>query len=320
MKAGDICLDYSTMHLCGYSLVSKRYALAIYELKSVHLTLPSTAHSTESADVICELLLKLADVKLGTQIYFIGLHMSSQHLQFLTLESEGEIQQRWSHGGTLSRTTSFCVLGVYWVQKGLARSVVGASRSISSVRSWNRDFVHFLPRANEICGLLPKVAGFTSEEMSEFIKSSLIKELGFFSFLQNFRELRSISLDFTCPRSICSSSLLKVRVKFSSGRAMMELFLEIPAFVHEEASSSDESSSSDDEDSYAALTDTGMRAQSLFGCGCVWLLVLCLLRKCQPSLASVTITNSKRGETIYPVDELDPDVGMLDGDDVVTWE
>ncbi|XP_042018946.1 uncharacterized protein LOC121766749 isoform X2 [Salvia splendens] len=138
-------------HLCGYSLVSKPFALAIYELKYVQLTLPST----ESADEICE--------------------------------------------------------------------------------------------------LIPKLAGFTSEEMNEFIKSSPIKELGLLSFLRNFRELRSISLDFTCPRCICSSSLLKVRVKFSSGRAMVELFLELPAFVHEEASSSD------DEDSNDALTGTGMR-------------------------------------------------------------
>ncbi|KAG6403233.1 hypothetical protein SASPL_135450 [Salvia splendens] len=417
-------------HLCGYSLVSKRFALAIYVLKSVHLTLPSTTHSTESADEIFELLPKLAD---GTQIYFVGVHMSSQHLQFLTLESVGEIQQRWSHGGTLSRTTSFCALGVYWGQKGLARSVVGVCRSIQAWDLGFGDIVHFLPRdlaimdscrglplfekmkqgkmeegngvdhfaripeellslilsrfenlkhlcgyslvskrfalaiyelksvhltlpstthstesANEICGLLPKVAGFTSEELSEFINSSPIKELGFFSFLRNFRELRSISLDFTCPRSICSSSLLKVWVKFSSGRAMMELFLELPAFVHEKASSSDESSSSDDEDSYAALTDTGMHAQSLFRCCCVWLLVLCLLRKCHPSLVSVTITNSEKegrlfvsninllfrinksneaelcslNQTLvgYPVDELDSDPGALDGDDVVTWE
>ncbi|XP_042013378.1 uncharacterized protein LOC121761777 isoform X1 [Salvia splendens] len=316
--------------------------------------------------------------------------MSSQHLQFLTLESVGEIQQRWSHGGTLSRTTSFCALGVYWGQKGLARSVVGVCRVFrrrcfyciyiaagekhSSVGSWIRRYcsllterplfekmkqgkmeegngvdhfaripeellslilsrfenlkhlcgyslvskrfalaiyelksvhltlpstTHSTESANEICGLLPKVAGFTSEELSEFINSSPIKELGFFSFLRNFRELRSISLDFTCPRSICSSSLLKVWVKFSSGRAMMELFLELPAFVHEKASSSDESSSSDDEDSYAALTDTGMHAQSLFRCCCVWLLVLCLLRKCHPSLVSVTITNSEKEGRLF---------------------
>ena len=45
-------------HLCGYSLVLKRFALAI------HLTLPSTTHSTESADEIYQFLPKLADVKL----------------------------------------------------------------------------------------------------------------------------------------------------------------------------------------------------------------------------------------------------------------
>ncbi|XP_047960772.1 uncharacterized protein LOC125205727 isoform X2 [Salvia hispanica] len=184
-------------HLCGYSLVSKRFASAIYYLKSVHLTLPSTTHSIESTDEICE--------------------------------------------------------------------------------------------------LLPKLAGFTSEETSEFITSSPIKELAFLSFLQNFRELTSISLDFTCPRSICSSSLLKVWVKFGSGAAMVELILEQPAFVP------GESSSSDDEDPYAALTDTGMRneTQSLFGCCCVWLLVLCLLKKCHPSLESVTITNSEKEARLF---------------------
>ncbi|KAL1538305.1 hypothetical protein AAHA92_27065 [Salvia divinorum] len=260
-------------HLCGYSLVSKRFALAIYELKSVHLTLPSTTHSTESAEEISE--------------------------------------------------------------------------------------------------LLPKLAGFTNEEMSGFIKSSPIKELGFFSFLGNFRGLRSISLDFPCPRSICSSSLWKVRVKFSSAGAMVELFLELPAFVPGEASSSDESSSSDDEDSYDPLTDEGMRNDtlSLFRCCSVWLVVLCLLVKCHPSLASVTMTNSKKEGRLFvsninllvwrnkakeaqvgslnqtlarmcdskiqesgylvkivnhgtldPVDGLDHDSGTLDGGDVVTWE
>ncbi|KAG6408195.1 hypothetical protein SASPL_131199 [Salvia splendens] len=92
---------------------------------------------------------------------------------------------------------------------------------------------HSTESADEICELLPKLAGFTSEEMSEFIKSSPIKELGFFSFVRNFKELRSISL---------------------------EIFLELPAYVPGQASSSDEASlsdasSSDDEYTYIAPAD-----------------------------------------------------------------
>ncbi|XP_047959423.1 uncharacterized protein LOC125204744 [Salvia hispanica] len=267
-------------HLCRYSLVSKRFALAIYELRSVHLTLPSTIRSTESADEICE--------------------------------------------------------------------------------------------------LLPKLAGFTREEMIEFIKSSLIKELGFFSFLRNFRELRSISLDLTCPRSICSSSYWKVRVKFSNGGALVDLFLELPAYVSgqasssssDEAYSSDETSSSDESssDDDVAPADEGMRNNTLFlfRCCSIWLLVLCLLIKYNPSLVSVTITNRKKAGRVFvsnvnllarrnklkeaqlgsldqtiawmcdskilesgymvkvvnygTLDELDHDSGMLDVGDVVTWE
>ncbi|XP_047961316.1 uncharacterized protein LOC125206073 isoform X2 [Salvia hispanica] len=405
-------------HLCGYSLVSKRFALAIYELKSVHLTLPSTTHSTESADEICALLPKLADVKLLTgftseemsefiklspikELGFLSFLQNFRELRSISLDftcprsicssSLWKVRVKFSSGGAMVELFLELPAFVPWEYTGDKKDLrdpllefveyrvfrrrcfyciyIAAEEKHSSVGSWIRRFcsllterplfekmkqakmeegngvdhfaripeellslilsrfenlkhlcgyslvskrfalaiyelksvhltlpstTHSTESANEICGLIPKVVGFTSEEMSAFIKSSPIKELGFFSFLRNFRELRSISLDFTCPRSICSSSLLKVWVKFGSGGAMMELFLELPAVVHEEASSSDESSSSDDEDPCAALTDTGMHAQSLFRCCCVWLLVQCLLRKCHPSLASVTITNSEK--------------------------
>ncbi|KAG6408196.1 hypothetical protein SASPL_131200 [Salvia splendens] len=137
-------------------------------------------------------------------------------------------------------------------------------------------------------------------------------------------------------RYVCSSSLWKVMVKFSSGGAMVELFLKLPDYVPGEVSSSD------DEDSDDALTDTRIRnkAGSLFGCCSVWLLVLCLLIKGHPSsLASVTITNSKKEERLYVSDmnllvwknkskEAEPDslnqtlawMCTLDGGDIVTWE
>ncbi|KAG6405892.1 hypothetical protein SASPL_133486 [Salvia splendens] len=127
--------------------------------------------------------------------------------------------------------------------------------------------------------------------MSEFIKSSPIKELAFFSFLRNFRELRLISLDFTCPGSICSSSLWKVMVKFRSGGAMVELFLKLQDYVPGEVSSSD------DEDADDALTDTGI----------------------------VTTHSLSLDVAVFVVnhgtlDKLDPDSGTLDGGDIVTWD
>ncbi|XP_047960773.1 uncharacterized protein LOC125205727 isoform X3 [Salvia hispanica] len=159
---------------------------------------------------------------------------------------------------------------------------IAAEEKHSSGGSWNRRF----------CSL------FTDRPLLEKMKQAKLEEgNGVDHFARIPQELLSLILSRfeDLKHLICSSSLLKVWVKFGSGAAMVELILEQPAFVP------GESSSSDDEDPYAALTDTGMRneTQSLFGCCCVWLLVLCLLKKCHPSLESVTITNSEKEARLF---------------------
>ncbi|KAH6837000.1 hypothetical protein C2S53_014243 [Perilla frutescens var. hirtella] len=156
--------------------------------------------------------------------------------------------------------------------------------------------------ADQIDELFPKLAGLTSEEIIRFIKSSSIKVLKFFPFLQNFRELRSISLVFTCPRTLCSSSLFKMKVKFSNGGAVVKHFVSLLA---DSVLKNTERGYYDIEQPYERIDHRGSVSGTFlpFGCCIDWLLVLCLLIKCQPLLESITITNSKKQGKLVLRDE-----------------
>lgn len=158
--------------------------------------------------------------------------------------------------------------------------------------------------ADKIEELFPKLAGLTREEIMRFIQESPIKVLKFFSFLQNFRELKSISLMFTCPRSLCSSSLFKMRVKFSNGGAVVEKYFALVAesvLSHFQRGYYDpEQPYDEDDDRRGTVSGTFLP----FGCCTDWLLVLCVLVKCQPSLESITMTNNRRQGKLVLKDEL----------------
>lgn len=147
-------------------------------------------------------------------------------------------------------------------------------------------------RADDINALFPELAGFTSEEAIRFIQSSSIHEMKFLPFLGNFRRLKSISMEFACANCLCSSSLFKMRVRFSKrGGGVVEKYVSIVADYVRKVTER----GYDDGRVYGprrndAIADTFLP----FGCCTNWLLALCLLIKCQPSLERIAITNDKK--------------------------
>lgn len=157
---------------------------------------------------------------------------------------------------------------------------------------------------DNIVELFPKLAALTVEEILRFIQSSSLKEFKFFPFLQNFRELRSISLEFTCTRAICTSSLFFIRVLFTSERAIIQKYV---SFVPESVYKDTQEGYDDEEPSYNG--DQLISGTFLpYGCCTNWLLALCLLVKCHPFLENITITNSKKQGTL-----------VLKGEEIVAW-
>lgn len=155
--------------------------------------------------------------------------------------------------------------------------------------------------ADDVNQLFPKLAGFTSEEAIRFIQSSSIKEMKFFPFLGNFRRLKSISLEFTCANSLCSSSLFKMRVKFSKRGGVVEKYVSLVADYVRKVTER----GYDDGRVYGPRKNDAISGTFLaFGCCANWLLALCLLIKCQPSLERIAITNDKKQGKLVLEDEL----------------
>lgn len=187
------------------------------------------------------------------------------------------------------------------VSKRFVASLINQFKSVSlTLSSTERPPPEFV---DDIAELFPKLAAFTSEEILRFIQSSSLKEFKFFTFLQNFRELRSISLEFTCTSAICTSSLFFIRVLFSKERAILQKFVSfIPECLYKETREG-----FDEELIYYGdhiISGTFLP----YGCCTNWLLALCLLVKCHPFLENITITNNKKQGTL-----------VLKGEEIVAW-
>ncbi|KAL2456244.1 Uncharacterized protein Adt_46884 [Abeliophyllum distichum] len=170
----------------------------------------------------------------------------------------------------------------------------------------NSEAVSLQSTQNE-CMLFQEILRISSEEIPGFIQSLSIQKLNFTKFLQKFRKLESIYLEFACPRNISNSPFLKWKAKCGSSRIELESLVSLlPAAVHKKIESQ-----LDEEQENQEMSRGFIRSQlnnwvklSFMRCA-EWVHILCILIKCHHSLKSVTITNSeKQGKLVLKDEQL----------------
>lgn len=159
---------------------------------------------------------------------------------------------------------------------------------------------HYPKYAENIEELFQQILDPSGEEITQLIRSSPLQMLKFSLFLQKFRELKCIYLEFIYPRSFPSSSFFKWKAKYRSSGPMVESIVSMFATsVRKENEPESDDDQKDQEPPEEFIISCESREDSFFPLNCVreWLLVLCFLIKSQPSLQSVTITDTdKRGK------------------------
>lgn len=145
--------------------------------------------------------------------------------------------------------------------------------------------------ASELKFLFYKIFSLTSEEVNRFLRSSSFNWLKFLLYLQKFEQLELISLKFTCPANLCSSSFFNLKVRFSDSGTLIERLISImPARVYKVNEHGYHFEPRD--------MRTYCKTQVNICCCAKWLFVLGLLLKCKPSLKSIVITNSNKPWTV----------------------
>ncbi|KAL3828682.1 hypothetical protein ACJIZ3_017484 [Penstemon smallii] len=158
-----------------------------------------------------------------------------------------------------------------------------------------------------ICKLFNDILCYNVEEIPRLIKSSTLQKLNFCIFLQNFRELESIYIEFPCPKSPCISPFLKWKARCRSRGAMIEsLVFILPYSMHKKTQHESDEDQEDEETPTECLETQFNDCQSLpLSCCREWLPILCLLIKCHNSLQNVTITDShKHGKLVVRHEQL----------------
>lgn len=154
------------------------------------------------------------------------------------------------------------------------------------------------------CKLFQKILCIKSEEIPAYIRSKSLEKLNFIIFLQKFKKLESIYLEFTCPQKIANSSFLLWKAKCGSGRAEIEsLVCLIPGSVHKMTEYQP-----DEKQGNQVYTSEDCQFHNCLGLcwsfmECIHL--LCVLIKCHHSLKCVTVTNSeKQGKLVLKDEQL----------------
>ncbi|KAL2456247.1 F-box protein [Abeliophyllum distichum] len=151
----------------------------------------------------------------------------------------------------------------------------------------------FQSHKNE-CKLFQEILCISSEEIPRYIQSLSIQKLNFIIFLQKFKKLESIYLEFSCPRNISNSPFLKWKAKFASTRVEFQSFVSLlAASLRKETASAcelvEEQENQEISREFLEELHDGYEL-SLMQCR-EWVYILCLLIKCHHSLKSVTVTN-----------------------------
>ncbi|KAL2535937.1 uncharacterized protein Fot_17328 [Forsythia ovata] len=174
-------------------------------------------------------------------------------------------------------------------------STMSHIRSIALTDLPSSEVGSFQSHKNE-CKLLQEILCISSEEIPRHIQSLSIQKLNFIIFLQKFKKLESIYLEFSCPRNISNSSFLKWKAKFASTRLLLYIRRLASACELDEEQENQEISREFLEELHDGYGLSLMQCRE-------WVYILCLLIKCHHSLKSVTVTNSKKQGKLVLRDE-----------------